>query len=516
MSFLKKILYSESYKKGIILSVFFNICSKGLLFVVNIAIAFYFGTNTETDIYFYLNATLLILVGYINNIDTAVLIPELMRLKHQEDEGSYKIFINFFLYLYLLIGAIGVCILFFFNTNLYALISNFSTATIASHRTMFLISSFNFLLLIVINYLVNILTSLKYFTLPMMISVVNSVMVLAAVIFGHQTLGTTGIIIGATLAQLVNVMLLIILMKVNLKWKFGLIPKTFSIRRKVWKDIAWIELGQLSALFTNYLPIYLLSSFGNGAITAMNFGKSIAEIPNSLLTSQYSYIIGIKFNELYHKAKLIELNETFIKSGKLLVLILIPISCFISFHAEGIIQILLQHGSFNKTDAATTARFLSIFGLAIPFFAIGSLITRLCFAAQKARFVFFYQILTNLVFIIAIYAATRVYNIYGYSYGYLFFNIFNVLIAYYVCRYLLPQLKYVAFVGYFFGIFIFYIVLSIGMYWIHKNNQGFLFMTVDFLVYLICFLYIARKWIMPYYHQYLTRKQRPLREEIRN
>lgn len=507
MNFFKKLLYSESYKKGIVLSVLFNVCSKGLLFVVNIAIAFYFGVNTETDIYFYVNSTMLILVSYINNIDVAVLIPELMRLKHQDNEEAAKIFINFFLYLYLLIGAAGVALLFFFNTEIYGLISNFNTATILSHKTMFLISSFNFLLLIVINYLVNILTSLKYFTLPMVISVVNSLLILLVVIIGHQTLGTTGIIIGATAGQLINFLLLIILMKVNLKWKFGRIPKTFSIRKKVWKDIVWVELGQLTALVTNYLPIYLLSTFSNGAITAMNFGKNISEIPNSLLTNQYSYIVGIKFNELYHKSNFKELAKTFVESGKILILVLIPVSCYLSFHATEIVNILLAHGSFNKSNAATTATFLSIFSLAIPFIAIGALITRLCFAAQRARFIFFYQILTNMVLIMAIFGGTYYFKIYGYAYGYLAFHVFNVLVAIYVSRLLLPELKYTQYLVYCFGIFFLYTAVASLLYWVHKNDQSILFMIADALIFALCFLYLGRKWILPYYNSFISRNK---------
>lgn len=362
---------------------------------------------------------------------------------------------------------------------------------------MFLISSFNFLLLIIINYLVNVLTSLKYFTLPMVISGINSILILCTIIIGHDKLGTTGILIGATIAQLINLLLLLILMKVNLKWKFDSIPKIISIRKKVWKDIAWVELGQVSALFTNYLPIYLLSGFGNGAITAMNFGKSIAEIPNSLFTTQYSYIIGIKFNELYHKSKLKEVADTFISGGKLLIVVLIPIGCFLAFHSKEVVRILLQHGSFNKADANTTAVFLSIFAIAIPFFAVGSLVVRLCFAAQRARFIFFFQIISNVILIALIYAGTVYYNIYGYAYGYLAFYIINMLISFFICRLLLPDLKYLSFISYFFAIIIAYIMLSVVLYLIHGFTSNYIWLCIDSLLFFSCFLYFGRKWLNP-------------------
>ena len=52
MIFLR-LIKSESYKRGTVLSVLFNIVSKGILFLLTIIIARYFGSNIKTDIYFF-------------------------------------------------------------------------------------------------------------------------------------------------------------------------------------------------------------------------------------------------------------------------------------------------------------------------------------------------------------------------------------------------------------------------------------------------------------------------------
>lgn len=494
MSFLKNILYSESYRKGMILSVGFNIFSKGLQFLVPLCIAFYFGSNAETDIYFYINTTVLIWVAYINNIDNAVLVPEIMRLRHQGDEVEHKRFINFFFYVYVLIGILGVTVLLVFNTQLYIAISRFSSTQIEEHRTIFLISSIYFLFLIIINYLVNILTSLKYFTLPMVLSAANSVIVILAIVIAHKQLGTTGIVIGATIAQFLNLMFLLVLMKTKLKWKFSDVPKFNAIRKKVWKDIVWVELGQVTAFVTGYLPVYLLSGYG-GAITALTFGKTIADIPNSLLTNQYNFILGIKFNELYHKLKVKELGETFVKGGKILLLILIPVSCFFAFHSTEIVRLVYEHGSFNKADVQSTATFLSIFALATPLFAIGALITRLCFAAQRAKFIFFYQTISNVVLIAAILIAINYSAIYGYGYGYLAFNVLNIIGSYLVVKYILPELKYEQLLFYYTPVLLLFLAISTGLYALHLNRDNYLYFTLDLIIYCICLLYLSRNWV---------------------
>ncbi len=87
------------------LSVLFNIISKGILFLLTIIIARYFGSNIKTDIYFFVFATMILFSGFINNIDTAVLIPESMRLRQKEGDDAAVAFLNFFLLIYFIIGV---------------------------------------------------------------------------------------------------------------------------------------------------------------------------------------------------------------------------------------------------------------------------------------------------------------------------------------------------------------------------------------------------------------------------
>jgi len=85
---------TESYRKGIIYSVFFNFIARGIAFLNALAIAFYFGNNNTTDLYFYILSFVTIVTGFINGMDTFVLIPESMRLRHQESETASMQFLK--------------------------------------------------------------------------------------------------------------------------------------------------------------------------------------------------------------------------------------------------------------------------------------------------------------------------------------------------------------------------------------------------------------------------------------
>ena len=105
MNFLR-LIKAESYTKGMALSVFFNIISKGILFLLTIIIARSFGSDIKTDIYFFVFATMILFSSFINNIDTAVLIPESMRLREKEGDEKAATFLNYFLLIYLVIGIL--------------------------------------------------------------------------------------------------------------------------------------------------------------------------------------------------------------------------------------------------------------------------------------------------------------------------------------------------------------------------------------------------------------------------
>src|SRR6187402_2912759 len=120
------LIRSESYKRGTALSVLFNIISKGILFLLTIIIARYFGSNIKTDIYFFVFTSMLLFSGFINNIDTAVLIPESMRLRRQLGDAASMGFLNCFLLIYLAIGILFTVGMYFFGTVVFGLISKFS------------------------------------------------------------------------------------------------------------------------------------------------------------------------------------------------------------------------------------------------------------------------------------------------------------------------------------------------------------------------------------------------------
>ena len=152
----------ESYKKGIVFSLIFNIFSKLLFLLNSIVIAYYFGTQLKMDIYFYLLATIALLINFVASLNQSVLIPESMRISEQESPERAILFLNFFLYLYLLIALIVTVVLYLTPIGLFTAISNFNKSSLTQNVELLYFAIPLCPMMLLTTFLSDVLISFKY------------------------------------------------------------------------------------------------------------------------------------------------------------------------------------------------------------------------------------------------------------------------------------------------------------------------------------------------------------------
>jgi peptidoglycan biosynthesis protein MviN/MurJ (putative lipid II flippase) len=477
-----------------VLSVLFNLFSKGILFLLIIIIARYFGSNIKTDIYFFVFGTMVLFSGFINSIDTAVLIPESMRLREKEGNNRAAAFLNFFLAVYLLIGIAFIILMYFFGTTVFGLISKFSETDILTYRNYFWLGSLFFIFQILTNYINAILTSLKFFSLPMLISALNSCIVIAGIFLLKADYDVLSIFIGGLAAYAVNLIFLLFVMKKFAGWKF--IFKTSGIPKKVRTNIFYAGLGQITTVASSLFPLYLLSGFGTGIISAMNYGKNIADIPNTLVTSQFANVSGIKLNEQSARHDHEGMNETFVRTGKLLVFILVPMGFYLFVFAAPIVEFFYHSRNFTPGAATGAAIFLKLLAITIFSIGINAMVTRVFIAVQAIKQAFFYQVGLSILLITAIWICTKYYGAYGYPYGIIIMNMVNYFAMYFICRKLVPQIDYAALLKYTGLIIIINAAIAAGLYVAvnYFKLSGLLNIILGFLLYLISLLFLNNQF----------------------
>ncbi len=486
------LIKAESYKRGTALSVLFNILSKGILFILTIIIARYFGSDIKTDIYFFVFGTMLLFSGFINAIDAAVLIPESMRLRESEGNDRAAAFLNFFLVVYGVIGIVFSVVMYFFGTTVFGLISKFSENDILIYRDYFRAGSLFFIFHLLTNYINTILTSLKYFSIPMIISSIKSAIAIACIFLLEADYDVLAVFLGGLIAYAFNLVLLLFILSKMAGWKFNV--QRLSIKKRVWSNIFYSELGQLATVASSLFPLYLLSGFGSGILSVMNYGKNIADIPNTLITAQFTNVSGIKLNEQSARGDHAGVNDTFVRTSKLLVFILVPLGCFMFVFAEPIVLLFYKTGNFTQAAIKDSARFLQLFSISVFCIGINAMVTRIFIAMQAIRQAFLYQVILNILLIAAIWIFTKKYGAYGYPYGIILVNMINFISMYFVCRKLFRNIEYGRLLKYSawvlainlpVAVVLFYLLSTAGLIPLYKLFFGF-------CIYLVVFLGMSR------------------------
>ena len=133
------ILKQSSYKSGAVISVMATLFWKFTSFANSLLIAYFFGTQLKTDIYFYLITIMGLAFAFIDNLNTSVIIPQAMYLRSQK-EDSEKPFLNVFLWGYVLLAILIIFIGAFFATDIFTLFSKFSLEYLTQNDLMLKLS----------------------------------------------------------------------------------------------------------------------------------------------------------------------------------------------------------------------------------------------------------------------------------------------------------------------------------------------------------------------------------------
>lgn len=467
----------ESYKTGIALSGIFNFFAKIISFANSIIVAYYFGSQSKMDIYFYVLAAINMIIGFINSLDHAVFIPESMRIREQENNDRAMEFLNFFLYAYFFIGILLTSIIYISPVSIFTFISKFEKDALYSNINLLYLMSPLCLLILLSNYLVNIMASYKFFTMPMIAGVINSLFSIVFIIVFHAKLDIRSISTALLFGYGVNIIILLFLMKFSLNWNFKF--RKISLSAKTVKNIFFNQAGIFTSTMAAYIPLYLLSGLSAGIITALNYAKKITEIPNDLITTHFCNVSIIKFNELYARNNMEEFNNIFVSVVNFLVFILMPISGMFFLYSEEIIAILYRRGAFDAESVALSASFARFLGLILPCYAINSMVGRLFVSSQKLSKSFLYQISFNFFLCVLYIFLIPYYGIYGYIVTLLFGFFLNVFTSYFLCRLFLSSIKYSKILGNFVILLTLNTLITIIIYNLNR------YLTLNFFIRLI-------------------------------
>ncbi len=403
---------SESYKKGVVVSTLLNVFAKGIGFLNSLIIAFYFGANTGTDIYFYILAVVALITNTINGIDYLVLVPQSMKIREQKSEEEAQQFINFFFYSYLIIGIVLTLMGTFAPVFLYTLFSKYDINILSSNNKLLYLGSLIILFQLLNNFVSAVLTSYKFFSASIISGLINSIFSISFTVFFHSKLGIVGTMMGVAMGYGINFFILIYVLKRYQKWKFTAVR--FMKDKRVWKNIGLMQINILPVWMRNYFALYFLTGMGAGIITSFNLAQMLAALPEIFILTQVSSVAGIKLSELAAKKDLVQTNILLINILKTLFIIIIPIALVMAIANKEVIQLAFERGNFQKNSIATTAFCFFYFSLLLPSKIFDVLFTRLFTSFQLYGISTLFAVIAHTLITLLLYFLTKTFQLQGY------------------------------------------------------------------------------------------------------
>jgi len=406
---------SESFKKGYILSSGLNIISKLVSFFNTLLIAYFFGTTTSTDFYFFCIGLVTTVSAFLTALDISILIPEAMRIKAQQSELESQRFLTSFLFLSAAFCVAASLVVLMNPQASFILMSKF-TKEVLNENSLIIYCSIPLLLLITVNtFLTDILISYKFFSVSVLSGLLNSVLSILIIVTFHSSLHIFSILLSLLIANLIQLFINITLMKRKINWTF--VPSSRDIKRKTITDSIVAQAGNFTTLLSSYVPLWLISSFSSGILSSVSYGSRIPDVISMFITVQFGTVTGIKFNELYAQKRTDEIKKVYVEASAYLQFILIPVCILVFIFSEDIVAVLFGHGAFNKTSVANTGELMKYFVLVLPFTAHNTLVARLFMAAQKIKNAFVFQMIMNCIMVIAVYSLINILGPKGFPIG---------------------------------------------------------------------------------------------------
>ena len=326
----------------------------------------------------------------------------------------------------------------------------------------------------------------------MVISSIKSCTVIVCIFLLKADYDVLSVILGGLISYAINLLIQIYILYKITGWKFTFTkPK---IRKAIWSNVFYSELGQAATVASSMFPLYLLSGFGSGIISVMNYGKNIADIPNTLVTSQFANVIGIKLNEQAAQENYAGMNETFLDISKLMLFILVPLGCFMFVFAEPVVELFYKHGSFTQGDVVESAKFMQLLSITIFSIGVNAVVTRIFIAMQAIKRAFFYQLILNVLLIAGIWVFTTQYGEYGYPYGVILVNCINYIGMYFICKKYFKVIEYGKLLKYSAKIMAINLPLAALLYyWLLSPDIDSLYkLLLGLIIYLAMFILMMR------------------------
>lgn len=427
-----------SYKRGAALAIGSTFVWKLLSFVNSILIAFYFGTQTKSDVYFYIISISGLIVSFSNSLNKNVLIPQTIYLK-RESEQEAKTFLNSFLLLYtgLLLVILGIC--FIFPLDIFKIVSKFSADILNQDILILRLAFLYFSSCILCYFVLDIMYIYRIFSINFLFPL-NALIPMLFLVFFHNILGLKTMLIGFIISHFIQILIGLAIIKKKLNWPFTSFKITLEKRFK--SNILTNQTLVITNCLSAWIPVYLMSSVAGGIISALSYAKQLTDAPSEILTSKITGVYHIQLNENASSKDFNALNTNFIKVNYLILFIMVPLVLFTCYFAPDIINLFFKRGKFDSQSALTVVKFLRPLMLSLLISALSPFAGSIIASVKKIKESFKYMIFKDTSYVVIMYLFVYYFGPFAYPYALICCFILGYLVESLFFKRYIPEIRF--------------------------------------------------------------------------
>lgn len=373
-------LNKNTYKKGVLWMLLFNVIARGISFILSIILAKNF-LPVDTDVYLYVWSLINVVMVIISAVNLMAAGPEYIRLcENGEHENAAKLnsaLVN----IYLLPLVIFSLITLVAPVETYHFISGFDYAALEPFREMLRFSGFWLVLVILNNFLGNVLLSRKYFVGSILGQAMAAGVTLLFILVTKEPLGIKSFFIGQVIGNLLCLGFYIYQMRMRIRERFRVFY--FRLSRKIVKELMASVMIATPTLITNFILVFLLSKLVTGQLSAYNYGSTLSNLPDVIILSQFISVIGVKFSEISASQQRDVLFGALRYFGNHLFFIMSGVAVIITLTSPIIIQVFYGKQSLGESTFNAAVLTLTLISSTLAFKSLDILHNRV-FASLQA------------------------------------------------------------------------------------------------------------------------------------
>lgn len=152
--------------------------------------------------------------------------------------------------------------------------------------------------------------------------------------------------------------------------------------RRMFRLMPPVVVGLLFSLARNYFDSRFGTDAGEGVVSALNYGRMLADLPTLILPLAVSLVVYPFVSEWASKQDKQRLADSLVSMTRAMMFIFVPLAIAMIVLAQSIVATAFERGEFTANDTVSVTRALVPYSAGLPFFAVEASINKWYFALQ--------------------------------------------------------------------------------------------------------------------------------------